>query len=738
MNETHIAKSARELSLRSDQVRATAALLDDGASIPFIARYRKEATGLLDEVAILAIRDRLAQLETLDHRRDAILASLGERQLLTDALNAALHSAETMTTLEDMYLPFRPKRRTRATIAKDRGLEPLADTLFRQHPRVDPIVEAGAFVTPEGQDVPEELRVPSVDAALQGARDIIAERVNDDADARARIRRLFWTKGLLTSQVRTGKEADGAKFKDYFAWSEPIATAPSHRVLAIRRGESEDILSCSIEPPESDAHAILDGLFVTGTSPSSGQVRLAIRDGYKRLLARAMETETRSESKKRADTAAIAVFVQNLRQLLLAPPLGQKRILAIDPGFRTGCKTVVLDAQGQLLHDEVIYPDQGQQRTRDAAERIKHLVESFQIEAIAIGNGTAGRETETFIRSLGLSATVDVVMVNESGASVYSASDVARAEFPDRDLTVRGAVSIGRRLMDPLAELVKIDAKSIGVGQYQHDVDNDALKHSLDDVVSSCVNAVGVEVNTASKQLLAYVSGLNATVAENIVRHRNEHGPFKRRRDLMAVPRLGAKAFEQAAGFLRIRGAGNPLDASAVHPEAYPVVDRMAEDLKVSLDVLMRDDAQRQRIDVEKYVSEKVGLPTLQDILAELAKPGRDPRATLQPFRFDESVNRIEDVRPGMTLPGIVTNITAFGAFVDIGVHQDGLVHISQLADRFVRDANEVVKVQQQVEVTVVDVDPIRKRIGLSMRKNAGAAQRGPDPRNQAPSAARN
>jgi protein Tex len=686
--------------------------------VPFVARYRKEATGSLDEVAIAAIRDRLAQLDALDQRRQAIVASLDERNLLTDVLQAKLDAAETLAVLEDVYLPFRPKRRTRATLARDRGLEPLAEIILRQNPGVDPEAEAARFVT-AGRVVAEGLEVPTVDDALQGARDVIAERVNDDAGARARVRRLFWTKGILRSEVRPGKAVEGVKYKDYFDWSETISGAPSHRVLAIRRGEAEEILSCSIRPPEQDALAILDGLFVARTGPCTDQVRLAVRDGYKRLLARAMETETRAEAKSRADAAAIGVFARNLRQLLLAPPLGQKRVLAIDPGWRTGCKTVFLDPEGQLVHEEVIYLDQGQQRTRAATDAIRRLVTTYQVEAIAIGNGTAGRETEAFVRTLGLPAAVAVVMVNESGASVYSASDVAREEFPDRDITVRGAVSIGRRLMDPLAELVKLDAKSIGVGQYQHDVDQDDLKRSLDDVVVSCVNAVGVEVNTASKQLLAYVSGLNATVADNIVKYRNTRGPFKRRRDLMEVPRLGAKAFEQAAGFLRIRGAADPLDESAVHPESYAVVDRMARDLGVSVRDLMRDDALRQRISVEQYVSEVVGLLTLRDILGELAKPGRDPRDAFEAVRFTDGVNSLEDVKPGMTLSGIVTNITAFGAFVDIGVHQDGLVHISQLADRFVRDANDVVKVSQNVQVTVLEVDPARKRIALSMRKNA-------------------
>lgn len=740
IDERHVASVARELAIKPHQVMATARLLDEGATVPFVARYRKEATGSLDEVAIQAIRDRLAQLGELDARRAAIVKSLDERKLITDELRGKLDAAETLTALEDIYQPYRPKRRTRAMIAKEKGLEPLAELLLAQNAGIDPTVAAAKFVTPAGSTVSDELRVPDAAAALQGARDVIAERVSDNAEARSAIRELFLTRGQLTSEVMSGKEEAGAKFKDYFQWSEPIATAPSHRVLAVRRGADEGVLFFQIRPPEEDALAILDRRFVRNGSPAAEQVRVAVKDGYKRLLSPSMELDARLESKRRADAAAIDVFAQNLRQLLLAGPLGQKRVLALDPGFRSGCKTVVLDAQGQLLHHDVVYPDQGAGRTAQAAETIKQLVQQYEIEAIAIGNGTAGRETETFVRKLGLPASVVVVMVNESGASIYSASEAAREEFPDKDITVRGAVSIGRRLMDPLAELVKLDAKSIGVGQYQHDVDQDALKKSLDDVVVSAVNAVGVEVNTASKQLLTYVSGLNTTIAENIVRYRNEHGPFKSRRELMEVPRLGEKTFEQAAGFLRIRGASNPLDASAVHPESYGVVDRMAKDLGVTIGDLTRDEALRKKIDKPRYVSEKVGLPTLTDILSELAKPGRDPREQFEAFQFAEGVGKIEDVKAGMKLPGIVTNVTAFGAFVDIGVHQDGLVHVSQLADRFVKDPNEVVKVQQRVEVTVMEVDLSRKRIALSLKKGAPAdAQSRPridTPRNDSTTAA--
>lgn len=728
MNETYLSKIAAELSIKASQVHAAAALLEEGGTVPFIARYRKEATGSLDEVAITSIRDRLAQLGELDARRKAILDSLAERNLLTDDLKAKVDAAQTMATLEDVYLPFRPKRRTRAMMAREKGLEPLAEIILRQERTTDPIKEAAKYVTPLDTTIAEDLRVPDAESALQGARDVIAERINDDADARAKMRDLFLKRGVIRSQVIAGKEQEGAKFKDYFDWSEPLVNAPSHRVLAIRRGAEEGFLSFQIRPQEEDAIAIMERQFIAGSGPCSEQVRLAIKDCYKRLMGVSMETEARLESKKRADAAAIEVFTQNLRQLLLAPPLGQKRVLAIDPGFRTGCKTVVLDAQGRLLHNDVIYPDQGQHKTLEAQQTVRRLVEQHQIEAIAIGNGTASRETESFIRKLGLPPSIAVVMVNESGASIYSASEIAREEFPDQDLTVRGAVSIGRRLMDPLAELVKIDAKSIGVGQYQHDVDQDALKKSLDDVVISCVNAVGVEVNTASRQLLSYVSGLNATVADNVVNFRGENGPFKSRRDLRKVPRLGDKTFEQAAGFLRVRGADNPLDESAVHPEAYAVVDRMAKDLGVTVKDLMRDESLRQKIDKQKYVTDKIGLPTLNDILAELAKPGRDPREQFEAFAFAEGINKIEDVTPGMKLPGIVTNVTAFGAFVDIGVHQDGLVHISQLADRFVKDPSEIVKVQQRVEVTVLEVDLPRKRIALSMKRGTSSVS----PRDQA------
>jgi protein Tex len=710
MNESYFLKIAGELKLQPRQVAAAARLLAEGGTVPFIARYRKEVTGSLDEVAITSVRDRLLALVELDDRRQSILKSLEERNLLSDALKAAVTGAETLTALEDIYQPYRPKRRTRATVAREQGLEPLADLLFDHQDTTDPAVAAKAFVS-------AEKGVESAEQALAGARDILAERISDDARARARLREFYWRQATVRSKVLTGKEEEGAKFKDYFDWSEPVATIPSHRLLAIRRGETEGFLMVRITPPEEDAIALIEPLFVSGQGPAAGQVRLAVHDGYKRLLGSAIEVETRLESKKKADTEAIRVFAENLRELLLASPLGRKNVLAIDPGFRTGCKVVCLDRQGKLLHHDVIYPTASSiSEVREAALALLSMIKHYQIEAIAIGNGTAGRETESFVRKLGLPSSLPLVMVNESGASIYSASEVAREEFPDKDVTVRGAVSIGRRLMDPLAELVKLDPKSIGVGQYQHDVDASALKKGLDDVVISCVNGVGVELNTASKQLLSYVSGLGPALAANLVAWRNEHGPFKSRADLKKVPRLGPKAFEQAAGFLRIRDGAHPLDASAVHPESYPIVEAMARDLTSSVNDLLRDAGLRQKIQPQKYVTATVGLPTLNDILSELAKPGRDPRQKFEAFSFQEGVEKMEDLKPGMKLPGIVTNVTAFGAFVDIGVHQDGLIHISQLADRFIKDPAEVVKVHQKVNVTVVDVDIPRKRIALSLK----------------------
>ncbi len=701
---------ARELKLQAQQVRAVRQLLADGATVPFIARYRKEATGSLDEVAVTRIRDRAQQLDDLEKRRKAILKSLQERGLLTDALEAAVLAAETMTALEDVYAPFRPKRRTRATVARERGLEPLAEWLLQRQDE-DPLEDAQAYVNPDAE-------VPDLEAALSGARDIIAEQVSDHTELRQSVRRIYHDEGVVSSKVVASKKNDpeAAKYRDYFEWSEPIESIPSHRLLAIRRGESEGFLSLRINIPEEQALRRAESFFVTGKGGGAKQVRMAVEDGCKRLLFKSLETEARTSSRTAAEEEAIKVFAGNLRELLLASPMGQKSVLALDPGFRTGCKLVCLDAQGQLLHHDVIYLVGSNARVVEAAKTLQACVAKFQPEAIAIGNGTASRETEAFVRKLGLPASLPIVMVNESGASVYSASEVARAEFPDHDVTVRGAVSIGRRLMDPLAELVKIDPKSIGVGQYQHDVDQGQLKQSLDDCVMSCVNAVGVEVNTASRELLAYVSGLNLSLAEKVVAFRNANGPFKSRRELLKVPGLGEKAFEQAAGFLRIRGSKNPLDASAVHPERYGVVKQMAQDLGCAVPDLLTSEQLRNRIDLRTYVDGDVGLPTLQDIVRELAKPGRDPRKQFEVFSFTEGVEKPEDLEPGMKLPGIVTNVTKFGAFVDVGVHQDGLVHISQLADLYVEDPSDVVKVNQKVQVTVLEVDLERKRIALSMK----------------------
>lgn len=712
---------AKELNLRKGQVSATLGLLEEGATIPFMARYRKEATGSLDEVQLAQIRDRLEQLQALDKRRDAILKSLVERELLTDELKTAIQKASLLSELEDIYLPYKPKRRTRATIAREKGLEPLAKTLFEQSQQLNPEDEASKYINPEKS-------VEDTVQALQGARDIIAEWVNEDKEARAKIRDLFSKKGLVSAKVLKGKEEAGEKYKDYFDWNEPIGKIPSHRLLAIRRGEKETFLTFSIRPEEEEAHFRLDRQFVKGNGPAAEQVKEAVHDAYKRLMAPSLETEIRINSKDKADEDAIKVFADNLRQLLLASPLGQKAMMALDPGFRTGCKLVCLDKQGKLLEHTAIYPHPPQKQTAQSEMTVKGLVQKHGIEVIAVGNGTAGRESETFLKSIGLPKEIAVVMVNESGASIYSASAVAREEFPDHDITVRGAVSIGRRLMDPLAELVKLDPKSIGVGQYQHDVDQNLLKKSLDDVVMSCVNAVGVEVNTASKELLTYVSGLGPALAQNIVEYRKINGPFKTRKELSKVPRLGAKAFEQAAGFLRIRDAKNPLDSSAVHPESYHIVKQMAKDLQVEVKDLMSKAEVRKQIKIDQYVSDAVGLPTLEDIVEELDKPGRDPREKFEVFSFAEGINEMSDLHEGMVLPGIVTNIVDFGAFVDIGVHQDGLVHLSQMADRFIKHPNEVVKVHQKVQVRVVSVDAGRKRIALSMKSEQ---REGPPPRRE-------
>ena len=711
MSDKNILKITQELSLKKNQVSTTVDLLDGGGTVPFLSRYRKEATGGLDEVQIAAIRDRLQQLRDLDKRKEAIIKSLTEQEKLTDELEAKVWGAETMALLEDIYLPHKPKRRTRATIAKEKGLEPLAKFLFKQ--------DDGEVVGEASNYINKEKEVTNADEALAGARDIIAEWINEDADARKKMRELFLKEGIFKSRVITGKEEEGQKYKDYFEWEEGINKAPSHRVLAMRRGEKEMILMLDSCPPEDSAIDFLERNFIKGTNQASDQVRLAIKDCYKRLLKPSMETEIRLVSKQKADEEAISVFAKNLRQLLMAAPLGQKRVLALDPGFRTGCKVVCLDGQGKLLENATIYPNEPQKRIAESEMTIKELCKKHQIEAIAIGNGTASRETAAFVKRIKVEGVI-IVVVNESGASIYSASEIARDEFPDHDVTVRGSVSIGRRLMDPLAELVKIDPKSIGVGQYQHDVDQSALKKGLDDVVMSCVNAVGVEVNTASKELLTYVAGLGPQLAKNIVDYRNENGRFGSRAALKKVPRLGDKAFEQAGGFLRIRNAKNPLDSSAVHPERYVLLQNIAKDLGCSIQELISDNTKRQKVDLKEYVSDEVGLPTLHDIMEELAKPGRDPRSGFEHFSFKEGVNEMKDLRSGMKLPGIVTNITNFGAFVDIGVHQDGLVHISHIADRFVSDVSQVVQVQQKVEVTVLEVDLPRKRISLSMKSEGG------------------
>ncbi|MFW6147324.1 MAG: Tex family protein [Thermodesulfobacteriota bacterium] len=706
--EKHIKTIASEMGLRPGQVHATAELLVGRATVPFIARYRKEATGGLDEVSIIAIGQRLEQLHSFDERLDTILRSIEDQGKLTPELRAKLLEARTLAELEDLYLPYRPKRRTRATIAKEKGLEPLSAILLEQND-MDPGQEAVRFVDPEKG-------LKTVEDALAGARDIIAEWINEDAEARSQLRSYFAEKARIRSKVIKGKEQQGAKYKDYYAWEEPAAACPSHRILAIRRGAGDGVLSLRIIPDEQGAIEILERLFIKKVSKASEHVRLAIKDGYRRLLLFSLETEIRLETKKRADEEAINVFSKNLRELLMAPPLGQKSVLAVDPGYRTGCKVVCLDPYGTLLRSETVYPLEPHNRKEESEKVLRSLVDQFSIEVIAVGNGTGGRESDQFCRRIDFGRTVPVIVVNESGASVYSASETAREEFPDYDATVRGAVSIGRRLMDPLAELVKIDPKSIGVGQYQHDVDQKELKKALHSVVVSCVNTVGVEINTASKQLLSYVSGLSERLAEQILDYRKEHGALRSRTELMRVSGMGMKTFEQAAGFLRIHGAENPLDASAVHPERYPVVEAMARDLNCTVTELMTKSELRDKISLDRYVTDTVGMPTLTDILEELAKPGRDPRDHLEIFTFAEGIHEVGDLAVGMKLPGVVTNVTNFGAFVDIGVHQDGLVHISELADRFVRDPHDVVQVNKRVTATVIGIDEDRKRISLSMR----------------------
>ena len=707
-NEITIAKQAK---VTIQQVESVKSLLDEGSTIPFIARYRKEKTGSLDEVVLGDIRDGLERLASLNTRRQAILKSLEKQNVLTAELRTSVESADNMAALEDIYLPYRPKRRTRATIAKEKGLEPLAILILDQE-IADPSHEALTFVN-VGKGA------SSIEDALAGARDIIAEWISEDKRARQTIRRLFYMEGLIQSSVVKGKEGEGIKFSNYFDWQESVAHVPSHRMLAMLRGEKEKFLKLSIRPSQEKALALLHRHFVKNTGAASAQVALATEDSYQRLLAPSIETDIRHQAKERADDEALRVFARNLRETLMAPPMGPRAVMALDPGYRTGCKVVCLDPQGKLLANAVIYLNQSAARSQEASQMILELIQRFHIEAIAIGNGTAGRETEEFIRGLILPNKIPVVMVNESGASIYSASAVAREEFPDQDITIRGAVSIGRRLMDPLAELVKIEPKSIGVGQYQHDVDQNKLKNNLDETVMICVNEIGVQVNTASQQLLAYVSGLGPTLAKNVIIYRNENGPFLSRKDLKKVPRLGSKAFELAAGFLRIDNSENPLDASTVHPESYHIVDRMARDLGCGITDLIRRDDLRRQINLESYTGEEYGLPTLQDIMAELAKPERDPRKHFETVAFAANVRTMDNLTPGMKLAGIVTNVTNFGAFVDIGVHQDGLVHISEMSENFVKNPSDVVKVNQKVSVTVLTVDAKRKRISLSMKSDA-------------------
>jgi uncharacterized protein len=703
--DKNIEKIASRLGLQEWQVENTVRLIEEGATIPFISRYRKEMTGSLDEVKLLHVKDEFVRLKELDSRRESITRSIAEQDKMTPILMQKIEAALTMAELEDIYLPYRPKRRTRATVAREKGLEPLAEIIFKQE-NDDPALKAAEFLNDN---------VINTDEAIAGALDIVAEWINENEDARKGLRRLYEKEAIIRSRVIKGKESEGIKYSDYFEWEEPLKRCPSHRLLATRRGEDEGVLKVSIEPPVEDAEKMLERLFIKSSNASSRLVIKAIRDSWKRLLSPSLETEFRNISKARADIEAIQVFSQNLRQLLLASPLGEKRVLAIDPGYRTGCKIVCLDRQGNLLHNETIFPHPPQNQTAISVKKIINLSYTYKVEAIAIGNGTASRETEDFIRWIKFDRDIPVFVVSEAGASVYSASKVAREEFPDYDVTVRGAVSIGRRLIDPLSELVKIDPKSIGVGQYQHDVDQQKLQDSLDEVVMSCVNAVGVEINTASSHLLSYVSGLGPRLAQNIVDYRMENGPFKSRKELLNVKRMGAKAFEQSAGFLRIRDAENPLDSSAVHPESYHVVEAMAVDLGCGISELMRDEIKRKEINLERYVTPVTGLPTLKDIMDELAKPGRDPRSRIREFRFAD-IREINDLAEGMIVPGIVTNITKFGAFVDIGIKNDGLVHISNLGNTYVKDPSAVVKLHQQVMVKVIAVDLERRRVQLSMK----------------------
>ena len=697
----------RALKLSKRSVENTIRLLDEGATIPFIARYRKEMTGSLDEVAIAEIRSELNKLRALEKRKESILKSIEEQGKLTDELRNRIENTFNLTELEDIYLPYKKKRKTRASVARERGLEPLAQAIFQQENHHLEAL-AAKFITEE---------VPDIKAALQGARDIIAEWINEDENARNKVRFAFERGAIIRSKVARGKDEEGVKYKDYFDFEEALKKCPSHRLLAIRRGEEEGFLRVSISPDEEDTMYRLEKIFLKGYSAATDQVKMALEDAYKRLLSPSIETEFRNKSKEKADKEAIKVFADNLKQLLLTAPLGQKRILAIDPGFRTGCKVVCLDESGNLLKNTTIYPHPPQSDAFMAIRQVKNLIEQHDIVAIAIGNGTAGRETHALFKDIDFGGPVEVFMVNESGASIYSASEIAREEFPNQDVTVRGAVSIGRRLMDPLAELVKIDAKSIGVGQYQHDVHQGMLKESLDRVVESCVNSVGINLNTASKHLLTYVSGLGPALAGNIVGYRKENGLFKSRNALKKVPRMGDKAFEQSAGFLRIRAAKNPLDNTAVHPESYEIVHKMAKDLNCTVQELLENKVLQKKVTLAEYVTDKIGLPTLKDILKELEKPGLDPRGKAKSFEFSKKVKTIDDLEVGMILPGLVTNITNFGAFVDIGVKQDGLVHISQLANKFVKNPADIVKLQQQVEVKVLEIDRTRNRIQLSMKE---------------------
>ena len=708
-DEVIFQRIAKELGINFVQVSNTCRLLDNGDTIPFIARYRKEATGSLDEVTIESIRDMRQKMLDVEKRRTFILNTLEEEGAITDELRLKIENAETLVELEDLYLPYKPKRKTRASIAKEKGLEPLADIILRQQ-NIDVKAKAEQFVN-------EEKGVLSADDAIHGASDIIAERINEDAYTRSKIRNLFNKKAHIVAKVAKGMEDEGNTYSQYFDYDELLTKAPSHRILAVFRGENEKILKLKIRPDEAEAISILDRIYVRGNNESSEIVRKSAEDSYDRLLAPSIETEIRAVAKEKADKTAIAVFADNLRQLLMAPPLHGKNVLAIDPGFRTGCKVTVLNKNGKLLHNDTIYPHPPEPKIPESINKILNMVEMYDIDAIAIGNGTAGRETENFIKRIRFPKDIVAVMVNESGASVYSASKIARDEFPEYDVTVRGSVSIGRRLIDPLAELVKIDPKSIGVGQYQHDVNQTELQKCLQSVVDSCVNAVGVDVNTASKELLVHISGLGPVLAQNIVDYRNENGDFKLRSDLKKVKRFGDKAFEQSAGFLRISGGANPLDNSAVHPESYHIVEEMASDLGCDVFELISNKELINKIEINTYVTDTTGLPTLNDIKSELEKPGRDPRCTFDMFEFDKNVKTIDDVKPGMILPGIITNITSFGAFVDIGIHEDGLVHISQMADRYVSDPNKIVKLNQKVMVKVLEVDTKRKRISLSMKK---------------------